>query len=272
MKITILCENYVGLPLGVIGEHGFACYIETRQGNYLFDTGQGFGIVQNSLILKKDLSKIDGIIISHGHYDHTGGLDKVLSISGKKNIYAHPDIFIKRFWGEKFIGIPFNQTYLESLGADFKFNKDLVEIEKELYLTGEIPRLNEFEKGDLNMYAIDKNKNIIKPDPIQDDLSLLIDSPKGLIIILGCAHAGMINIINYAIKKLNKDKIYAIIGGTHLGFSSDAQFKETLNVIDEYKIELVGVSHCTGLPKASLLHSKLKDKFFFGSIGTTLEI
>ncbi len=122
------------------------------------------------------------------------------------------------------------------------------------------------------MYAIDKNKNIIKPDPIQDDLSLLIDSPKGLIIILGCAHAGMINIINYAIKKLNKDKIYAIIGGTHLGFSSDAQFKETLNVIDEYKIELVGVSHCTGLPKASLLHSKLKDKFFFGSIGTTLEI
>ena len=276
MKITILCENSVGVPFGVIGEHGFACYIETAKGNYLFDTGQGFGIVQNSLILKKNLSKIDGIIISHGHYDHTGGLDKVLAITGKKNIYAHPDIFIKRFWEKentsKFIGIPFRKSYLESIGANFKFNTDLVEIEKGLFLTGEIPRLNEFEKGDLNMYAIDKEQNKIKPDPIKDDLSLIIDTPKGLIIVLGCAHAGMINIINYAIEKLNKNKIYAIIGGTHLGFSSDIQFEETLNVIDKYKIELLGVSHCTGLPKASLLHSKLKNRFFFGSVGATLEI
>ena len=276
MKITILCENSVGVPFGVIGEHGFACYIETAKRNYLFDTGQGFGIVQNSLILKKNLSKIDGIIISHGHYDHTGGLDKVLAITGKKNIYAHPDIFIKRFWekenASKFIGIPFRKSYLESIGANFKFNTDLVEIEKGLFLTGEIPRLNEFEKGDLNMYAIDKEQNKIKPDPIKDDLSLIIDTPKGLIIVLGCAHAGMINIINYAIEKLNKNKIYAIIGGTHLGFSSDIQFEETLNVIDKYKIELLGVSHCTGLPKASLLHSKLKNRFFFGSVGATLEI
>jgi 7,8-dihydropterin-6-yl-methyl-4-(beta-D-ribofuranosyl)aminobenzene 5'-phosphate synthase len=89
--------------------------------------------------------------------------------------------------------------------------------------------------------------------------------------VLGCAHAGMINIINYVLEKMNRDRIYAILGGTHLGFSSDEQFDETLKVLDQYQIEQIGVSHCTGLPKASLLHAKLKKRFFFGSVGASLE-
>jgi len=82
-KLTILCENSVGVPIGVIGEHGFACYLETEKGNYLFDTGQGFAIVQNAIALKKDLDAIEAIMISHGHYDHTGGLPAVLRIKGR---------------------------------------------------------------------------------------------------------------------------------------------------------------------------------------------
>jgi 7,8-dihydropterin-6-yl-methyl-4-(beta-D-ribofuranosyl)aminobenzene 5'-phosphate synthase len=81
----------------------------------------------------------------------------------------------------------------------------------------------------------------------------------------------MINIIEYALEKTRRHKIFAIIGGTHLGFASDEQFDETLKVIDRYKIERIGVSHCTGLPRASMLHAKLKDRFFFGSVGSTLE-
>ena len=93
-----------------------------------------------------------------------------------------------------------------------------------------------------------------------------------MILVLGCAHAGMINIIEYALAQTGRDRIHGIIGGTHLGFSSDEQFEETLKVIDRYQIERIGVSHCTGLPKAAMLHAKLGERFFFGTVGTVLEV
>ncbi|MFO7685519.1 MAG: MBL fold metallo-hydrolase [Desulfobacterales bacterium] len=274
-KLTILCENSVGVPFGVIGEHGFACYVETDDCNYLFDTGQGFGIVQNSLALRKDLRDITAIMISHGHYDHTGGLPAVLQLRGPVDVYAHPDIFMERIWSAegntRFIGIPYSRRYLESLGARFRLQTGMVAVGPNVFLTGEIPRTSTFEKGDAKMTAVTPGGERIHPDPLKDDLSLIVDSEKGLILVLGCAHAGMINIIEYALEKTKRDKIYAIIGGTHLGFASDAQFNETLKVIERYNIERIGVSHCTGLPRAAMLHAKLKERFFFGSVGSTLE-
>jgi 7,8-dihydropterin-6-yl-methyl-4-(beta-D-ribofuranosyl)aminobenzene 5'-phosphate synthase len=191
------------------------------------------------------------------------------------DVHAHPDMFSERIWSSqeqtRSIGIPYRRGYLESLGADFKLSRDMVEIGPGLLLTGEIPRKSSFEKGDANMTALLPDGNRIHPDPLKDDLSLIVHSDKGLILVLGCAHAGLINIIEYTLEKTGKDKIYAIVGGTHLGFSSDAQFEETLAVLDRYHIERIGVSHCTGLPKAAMLHARLKDRFFFGSVGAVLE-
>lgn len=274
-RITILCENSVGVPFGVVGEHGFACLIETDKGDYLFDTGQGFGIVTNALALGKDLKRIKAVMISHGHYDHTGGLPAVLKIKGPVPVYGHPGMFFERYWskdGEKrYIGIPYRRPFLESLGARFQLNTEMIKVGPGVYLTGEIPQTTIFEKNDINMTVHPPGAGPIHPDPVQDDLSLIVDSDNELILILGCAHAGMVNIINYTLEKMGRDRIHTIIGGTHLGFSSEDQFDETLRVIDQYQIERIGVSHCTGLAKAAILFNRLGDRFFFGSVGAVLE-
>lgn len=274
-RLTIVCENSVGVPFDVLGEHGFACFVETDSGNYLFDTGQGFTIVQNSLALKKDLSSINAVMISHGHYDHTGGLPAVLKQRGMVDVYGHGDMFARRIWSKddvtRDLGIPYRRSYLESLGARFKLGKEMVEVGPGVYLTGEIPRKSSFEKSDPNMTLLADDGRQVHPDPLPDDLSMVIESDRGLIIVLGCAHAGMINILNYVTQQLSNERIFAVIGGTHLGFSSDRQFDETLKVIEQYNIERIGVSHCTGLEKAALLYARLGKRFFFGTVGAVLE-
>ena len=275
-KLTILCENSVGRPFGVVGEHGFACFIETEAGNVLFDTGQGMGICGNAAALGKNLASIQAIAISHGHYDHTGGLPQVLNQTGPVPVYGHPDIFTSRTWSAgnatRYIGMRHRREYLESLGAQFHLIRNPVEIIDRVHLTGEVPRNNLFEKPDPNMTLHPEGDMAVCPDPIADDLSLVVDSEKGLILVLGCAHAGMINIFDHVLEMFHRDRIYAVVGGTHLGFAQPAQFEETLKAIDRYGIERMGVSHCTGLEKAAVLHARLGERFFFGCVGAELEV
>jgi 7,8-dihydropterin-6-yl-methyl-4-(beta-D-ribofuranosyl)aminobenzene 5'-phosphate synthase len=138
-------------------------------------------------------------------------------------------------------------------------------------LTGEIPRTNDFERPDPGMTLHAAGGTAVCPDPVADDLSLVVDSPKGLILVLGCAHAGMINIFNHVLQTFDRDRIYAVIGGTHLGFAQPAQFDETLKAIDRFGIERLGVSHCTGQEKAARLHAHFGERFFFGCVGAELD-
>jgi len=276
IKLTILCENSVGKPFGLIGEHGFACHVQTPSGNYLFDTGQGQTLINNAKTLGINLSEIDAVLISHGHYDHTGGLPLVFEGDKEINVYAHPDIFTTRYWDiedqRRYLGIPYRREYLESLGARFHLQREMVEVGPGVYLTGEIPRKSPFELGDPQQISITADGKIHQPDPLKDDLSMVIKSPKGLILLLGCAHAGLVNIINEVQEKFAGEHIYAVIGGTHLAFAGEEQFQETLSIFNRLHIEHIGVSHCTGLPKATQLASNLGDRFFFANVGTVFMV
>jgi 7,8-dihydropterin-6-yl-methyl-4-(beta-D-ribofuranosyl)aminobenzene 5'-phosphate synthase len=277
IRITVLCENLVGHLVGS-GEHGFSAFIETDKGNYLFDTGSGHSIVANSLILNKDLRSIRKIFLSHGHYDHTGGLPEVLQLKGKVEVHAHPHVFLGRMAVlreedkeiKRFIGIRYQKRYLESLGAHFVFNTDFIEVEKGLFLTGEVPRKTPFEKPDTRLFIEIDGKTT--QDIFLDDQSLVLDTEKGPIVLLGCAHSGMINIINHVINKTGKEKFHALLGGTHLDFLTPEQLEESIHVLKKMKVDRIGVSHCTGMKAAFRLHQEFGDRFFYGCVGSVLEV
>jgi len=238
-KLTILCENSVGRPFGVVGEHGFACFIETGAGNVLFDTGQGMGICGNAAALGKDLASVRAVAISHGHYDHTGGLPQVLGQTGPVPVYGHPDMFAARTWSDgqttRYVGMRHRRSYLESLGARFRLVREAVEISPGIHLTGEIPRTNDFERPDANMTLHPEGGAAVSPDPIVDDLSLVVDGPQGLIVVLGCAHAGMINIFSQ-LRLAHQNDLQQLAGG---GF----QIGKQPQLLQHIRAQVLGLVH-----------------------------
>jgi 7,8-dihydropterin-6-yl-methyl-4-(beta-D-ribofuranosyl)aminobenzene 5'-phosphate synthase len=150
------------------------------------------------------------------------------------------------------------------------FNTSFTQIESNLYLTGEVPRRAAFEMPDSRL-VIKKNGKFV-PDPLKDDQSAILKTKRGLIVIFGCAHAGMINTLNHIRRNLPDDKIYMIIGGTHLGFLSDQQVAKSIDCLQSFGIEKIGVSHCTGSSAALALMNAYRKKFFFAHAGSVIEV
>jgi 7,8-dihydropterin-6-yl-methyl-4-(beta-D-ribofuranosyl)aminobenzene 5'-phosphate synthase len=277
VRITILSENMVGRQVGA-GEHGFSAFIETDGGNYLFDTGAGRTVVENSLALNKDLRTVKRVFLSHGHNDHTGGLPQVLNLTGPVDVHVHPDIFLDRMAirkeggreSRRFAGMIYKRSYLEFLGARFILNPGFHEVEKGMFLTGEVPRKTAFEKNDPKLFREVDGK--IVPDSLPDDQSLILDTGKGLVLVFGCAHSGMVNIINYVTEKMKKDHFLAILGGTHLDFLTPEQLEESIRSLKQMKVDRIGVSHCTGFRGACRLQQEFGERFFYGWVGSGLEV
>lgn len=269
VSVTILVENTTPRA-DLIGEYGFSCLVTVDDRKFLFDTGSKQALFHNSRALGIDLQEIQEVVISHGHFDHTGAILPLLQNYGEKRIYAHPRILWPRFLPLlngtlKEIGSPCSREELEQAGAQFVFSNHWSELMPGVYLSGEIPRHYEFEDvgGDFRV-EIDGQ---LQKDELQDDMALVIDLPTGLVIISGCAHAGFLNIIEYAVRVTGKTKILAYIGGTHLMTASTDRLKKTLNALRSYDIEKLIVAHCTGFHAAAYLYNALGNMVVKGETG-----
>ncbi len=281
ITVTTLVENTAGVP-SLYGEWGQSLLVEADGLRILFDTGPSRHILDNAEKLGIDLSTIDKIVISHGHYDHTGGLESVLVlIKGSGNrpegieVIAHPDIFQEKYFHLKGlvtrdIGMPCARAELEALGARFNLSRDPVRLSENIMTTGEVQISVDYEQIDANLHVKDAEDYI--PDLLADDLSMVIKTEKGLIILLGCGHRGLINTILHAQKITGVNQIYAVIGGTHLVSASKIQMDETIKALKNFKISKLGVSHCTGLKPGAILANEFSESFFFNSAGTKTEL
>jgi 7,8-dihydropterin-6-yl-methyl-4-(beta-D-ribofuranosyl)aminobenzene 5'-phosphate synthase len=273
MKLTVISENYAPLSIGLMAEHGFSVFIEINGKKLLFDTGQQGICVHNANLLGCDLRQTDTILLSHGHYDHSGGLERVLQTIRKPvQIIGHSAIFgrkyaLKKGLNKTFIGISVDKGYLEdNYNATFNFQNDFYEIDQGVWLTGQVPMTNEFEQ--LPEYLkIEQGGELIQ-DKIEDDNSLVIDTDKGLLVIFGCAHRGIVNILSYIKEKLDRP-IYGVVGGLHLYAASIEHLNFVKDFLKSEDIQLFAPSHCTGIDKIvdfSLFFQTTSQPAFCGSV------
>ncbi len=282
LRITTLTENTAGLNENTVGlinflaEWGLSILIETDEVNVLLDTGQSISASHNADILGIDLSRIDKIVLSHGHHDHTGGLRQLLRKMRKEvEIIAHPDVWANKYHRRKdekdrYVGMPFPRQELETFGARFNLTTKPVKITANIMTTGEVPMVTDYEEIDSSLFV--KEDSGWQPDKLLDDLSLIINTEPGLVIVLGCAHRGIINTLYHAQQLTGVKPVYAVLGGAHLFRTSEERIRRTIAVLKELGVQRLGLCHCTGLPAASLLAREFGDKFFFNNTGTTIEL
>ena len=283
-----------------VAEHGFSAMVNILRHNqsvsnsFLFDTGVSEnGVIHNADILGVDFGKINGIILSHGHLDHFAGLVNIIKrISSSRkastnniDIFTHPDAFLRRWEifpdGSRVKSPVLCEQELQQLGGIIHKNSAVTYLPSKesplLAITGEILRETSFERGFPYQYTEDPTdeKNLI-PDPlIRDDQALVVNiSDKGLVILTGCGHAGIINTINYAKKITGVDRIHAIIGGFHLPADDgifEVAIEPTLKEFQKAQPDYLVPCHCTGWKATNRIIETMPEKFIQSSVGTTFQ-
>jgi len=272
--ITTLVENTVAQTgKKLIGEHGLSFFIETNNHKILFDTGQNLALSHNAKVLGIPLSQVDTVVLSHGHYDHTGGLQSLLEGRSNFKLFAHPDIFNEKVKETdddyKYIGIPLKKDLLEKNNVRLRLDKKPVQLTSGVMTTGEIPLNNDFEDVE-STFLLKKNNEIIT-DTLADDQALILETNSGLVVLLGCSHRGVINTLKHVSELTAKNKIYAIMGGLHLGKASGLKLRKIMDHLHEFGLEKIGVGHCTG-PRAFIaLSNEFKDRVFLNTVGNRVE-
>jgi 7,8-dihydropterin-6-yl-methyl-4-(beta-D-ribofuranosyl)aminobenzene 5'-phosphate synthase len=275
IRVTTLSENTAGTG-DVLAELGLSILIETGRASILFDTGRSISAGHNADSLGVELGKVEKIVLSHGHGDHTGGLKEVLRKMRKEvEIVAHPAVWEAKYArrqgeADRYIGIPFQRYELENLGAHFHLTREPVALADNILTSGEVPMITDYEEVDSALFI--REETGWRPDLVTDDQAIIISTPSGLAVILGCAHRGIINTLYHAQKLTGTERIHTVIGGSHLLNVSEERLWLTIAALRELGVPRLGLCHCTGLPAACQLAQEFGEGFFFNRAGTAVDL
>ena len=272
IRITVLVENSVHRQ-GLVAEHGLSFHVQFEEHSLLFDTGQTDLAVINAETLRLPLDRVEAIVLSHGHYDHTGGVPAMLEVVPEARIYLHRAAFEKKFsqntnGQSREIGM--SDCVAQAIRGrtnGFIETPYRTEIMAGIFVTGEIPRTNSYEDTG-GAFFLDSEGT--RPDPLVDDQALMIDLGRSVVLLLGCAHSGVINTLDH-VQQLTKKPVSAVIGGLHLCSASDKRIQQTLARLRDAQLEILAPAHCTGWPATAQLWQAFPDLCQPAGVGTVFE-
>lgn len=273
LRLLVLAENTVPFDRPLLGQHGLSCFIEAKKENttlrLVMDVGQDYGVLSHNMQkLNVSAGDIDAVVLSHCHFDHTTGVTSLLAATGKTGVpvIAHPDVFRAHFLTTpliRSIGMAQADGSTAALGAAGGkplLTQDPLQLMPGLVTTGEVPRITPFEEGGLNVFTL--NDGHLQKDIIHDDLSLVACvQGRGLVVITGCSHAGIINIVSQAMALFPGEELHAVIGGLHLHAAQAQRISKTVEALAVHSPAFVAAGHCTGFLAQVELHKVLGERF-----------